>query len=152
MEHTILLVEDSDEDFLAFQRVLTQSKRVEDSLNLVRCEKGSEALDYLNRRGRFAMPAQSPQPALILLDLNLPGADGRAVLAQIKGDHRLRAIPIVIFTTSSNPRDVQECYAGGANSYVIKGVDYEQFKRSIRLLAEYWLTVNTYPHTAEVCF
>jgi CheY-like chemotaxis protein len=149
MEHTILLVEDSDEDYAAFYRVFTQAARVGDHLNLVRCTKGDEALDYLHGRGRFAAPARATTPALILLDLNLPGADGRAVLAKIKADDRLRAIPVVIFTTSSNPRDVQECYAGGANSYVVKGVDYAHFKRSIQLLAEYWLTVNTYPHSVE---
>jgi CheY-like chemotaxis protein len=150
MERTILLVEDSDEDYDAFCRVFKNTNPIKDKVRILRCARGDEALDYLHRRGRFSEPAPAPLPAFILLDLNLPGTDGRTVLIRIKGDKRLHLIPIIVFTTSSNPHDVQDCYANGASSYLVKDTDYQNFKRSVRLLAEYWLTVNTHPLLPKV--
>jgi CheY-like chemotaxis protein len=150
-EHTqtkfsILLVEDSDEDYLAFTRALRDTAV---TVSLPRCTRGEEALDYLHRRGRFADPAQAPRPALVLLDLNLPGMDGRELLTMIKGDEHLKSIPVMIVTTSRNPRDVEWCYQHGANSYQVKAVGYDQFRRAMRLLVEYWLTVCVLPTTAD---
>lgn len=147
MAHTFLLVEDSDEDFAAFCRAVHQAGW--DKVNIKRCVNGAEALDYLYGRGQFAETIQSSTSALILLDLNMPGIDGRMVLSRIKSDARLRVLPVIIFSTSSNPRDVQECYALGANSYLVKNADYDGFKRTIRLLCEYWLTIDTYANTME---
>jgi CheY-like chemotaxis protein len=143
---SILLVEDSDEDYLAFTRALRDTAV---TVSLPRCTRGEEALDYLHRRGRFADPAQAPRPALVLLDLNLPGMDGRELLAMIKGDEHLQSIPVVIETTSRNPRDVEWCYQHGANGYQVKAIGFEQFKHSLRLLVEYWLTVCVLPATAD---
>jgi CheY-like chemotaxis protein len=143
---SILLVEDSDEDYMAFTRALNDTAV---TVSLPRCTRGEEALDYLYRRGRFADPAQAPRPALVLLDLNLPGMDGRELLTMIKGDEQLKSIPVVVVTTSRNPRDVEWCYQHGANSYQVKAIGYQQFKDTMRLLVEYWLTVCVLPTTAE---
>jgi CheY-like chemotaxis protein len=142
----VLLVEDSDEDYTALVRAL-HGAAVTASLH--RCTRGEEALDYLHGRGRYAEPGQAPRPALILLDLNLPDTDGRELLATIKGDRHLKAIPVVIVTTSRNPRDVKWCYDHGANSYQAKPMDYAQFRDEMRLLVEYWLRVCVLPANAE---
>ena len=150
-EHTqtifsILLIEDSDEDYLAFTRALRDTVV---TVSLPRCTRGEEALDYLYGRGRFVDPARAPRPALVLLDLNLPGMDGRELLTIIKGDEHLKSIPVVIVTTSRNPRDVEWCYQHGANSYQVKAIGYEQFRNAMRLLVEYWLNICVLPTTAE---
>ena len=143
---SILLVEDSDEDYMAFRRALHDTAV---TVALPRCTRGEEALDYLHARGRFADPGQAPRPALVLLDLNLPGMDGRELLTLIKGDEHLKSIPVVIVTTSHNPRDVEWCYQHGANSYQVKAIGYQQFRDAMRLLVEYWLTVCVLPAAAE---
>src|SRR3712207_4925518 len=106
-EHTILLVEDSPEDY----EVTVRAFRKANLANPVqRCCDGEEALDYLYRRGRYADAARAPRPGLVLLDLNLPGTDGRQVLAQVKADPQLRSIPVVVLTTSADERDIEGCY------------------------------------------
>ncbi len=141
-QQTILLVEDSPEDFEATFRAL---RRAGLANPIARCEDGDDALDYLYRRGRHADPATSPRPGLILLDLNLPGTDGREVLAEIKADADLRAIPVVILTTSTDERDVERCYSSGANSYIKKPVDLEGFMRAIQRLKEFWFEIVIVP-------
>ncbi|MBS1212917.1 MAG: response regulator, partial [Proteobacteria bacterium] len=84
-------------------------------------------------------------PIVILLDLNLPGTDGREVLAEIKQDERLRQIPVVVLTTSSDERDIERCYQMGANSYIKKPVDLEGFMRAIQLLKDYWFEIVILP-------
>jgi CheY-like chemotaxis protein len=142
IRQTILLVEDSPEDFEATVRAL---RRAGLANPIARCEDGDEALDYLHQRGRFADPASSPRPGIILLDLNLPGTDGREVLADIKGDAGLRSIPVVILTTSVDERDVERCYSAGANSYIKKPVDLDGFMRAIQRLKEFWFEVVIVP-------
>ena len=112
---------------------------------MLRCETGDDALDFLHRRGRYADPSVSPRPAIILLDLNLPGTDGRDVLVEIKSARPLAPIPVVVLTTSADSRDVEACYAAGANSYVQKPVDLDGFMDAIRLLSEYWFDVVILP-------
>jgi CheY-like chemotaxis protein len=142
----ILLVEDSDEDYEALVRALNGTVL---RASLHRCTRGEEALDYLYERGRFAAPAPAPRPVLILLDLNLPGIDGRELLTVIKGDAHLKSIPVIIVTTSHNPHDIAWCYAHGANSYQVKPMDYTEFRNDMRLLAEYWLSVCFLPVNIE---
>ena len=103
---------------------------------------GQQALDYLYRRGDYSDPRNSPRPRLVLLDLRLPKIDGLEVLKEIKTDETLRAIPIVILTTSGSQRDVATAYAHHANSYVVKPVDFEQFTRLMSDLGYYWLGWN----------
>ena len=138
----ILLVEDSPEDFEATQRAFRKSGLKNP---LVRCEDGEQALDYLHRRGEYADPARSPRPGVILLDLNLPGTDGRQVLNEIKHDEHLRDIPVVVLTTSADERDITACYRAGANSYVQKPVDIDGFMKAIERLNGYWFEVVILP-------
>ena len=152
MTLTILLVEDSDEDFLAFQRAFQHANM---GHPIQRCTKGDEALDYLYRRGRYAAARDQPLPALILLDLNLPGADGRSVLSTIKGDPQLACIPVIIVTSSANPKDIDTCYQNGANSYLVKSVNFLKFRQQIGVLTDYWLNVAQLPGNQDVlgyCF
>ena len=132
----VLIIEDSPEDFEATCRALRRAGVVNP---IFRCQDGDELMDYLKHRGRFADSGSSPIPGLILLDLNLPGTDGREALTSIKSDDRLRSIPVVVLTTSSDERDIEGCYRAGANSYIQKPVDMEQYMRLVRVLAEYWL-------------
>jgi len=142
----ILVVEDNPEDFEATRRAFNRSGLVNP---LHRCVDGDSALDYLYRRGPYADPAASPRPGIILLDLNLPGTDGREVLAEIKADRRLKRIPVIVLTTSSDERDIQACYDAGANSYVQKPVDLHGFVEAIRRLREYWMEVALLPTSAR---
>ena len=138
----ILLVEDSPEDFEATVRAFNRSGLRNP---IVRCEDGDTALDYLHRRGRYAPPEQAPRPGVILLDLNLPGTDGREVLQEIKGTEELRQIPVIVLTTSTDDRDVTACYRAGANSYIQKPVDMDGFIRAIERLNGYWFEVVVLP-------
>jgi CheY-like chemotaxis protein len=138
----ILIVEDSPEDFEATVRALREA-RVASVIH--RCQDGDEALAYLYRRGRYANAAVSPRPGLILLDLNLPGTDGREALHVIKADPVLKAIPVIVLTTSSDERDIESAYLAGANSYIQKPVDMDDYMRLIRSVAEYWLNCVIVP-------
>lgn len=138
----ILLVEDSPEDFEATVRAFNRSGLRNP---IIRCEDGDSALDYLHRRGRYAGPEQTPRPGVILLDLNLPGTDGREVLQEIKGSEELRQIPVIVLTTSTDDRDVTACYQAGANSYIQKPVDMDGFIRAIERLNGYWFEVVVLP-------
>jgi CheY-like chemotaxis protein len=135
----ILLVEDSPEDFETAERAFRRSGLKNP---IIRCADGDEALELLFRRGRFA---DAPRPGVVLLDLNLPGTDGREVLAEIKADPQLKHIPVIVLTTSSDDRDVQACYKAGASSYIQKPVDLEGFMRAIERLNDYWFEVVILP-------
>lgn len=137
----ILVVEDSPEDFEATRRSLQRGGLLHP---LVHLGNGDEALDYLFRRGHFARD-RSPRPRLILLDLNLPGTDGREVLASIKADDDLRQIPVIVFSTSRDHRDVEACYRAGANSYVQKPVDLPEFRRALDSVKSYWFETVLLP-------
>lgn len=143
---SLLMIEDSDEDFAAFERIARQSA-IQNPI--YRCSDGDEALAFLRQTGRFADSTSVSRPSIILLDLNLPGVDGRDVLRQIKQDAELKTIPVVIFTTSSNPRDVNICYEQGVNGYLIKPIDISQLKRTIRLFFEYWFEVTLLPSAVK---
>lgn len=137
MSPPILIVEDSPEDFEATVRALREA-RVTSLIH--RCQDGDEALEYLQRRGRYTDVAPSSRPGLILLDLNLPGTDGREALNVIKSSSTLKAIPVIVLTTSSDERDIESAYQSGANSYIQKPVDMDDYMRLVRLIADYWFT------------
>jgi len=141
-QQPILLVEDSPEDVETTRRALRRSG-LNNPIHV--CTTGDEALDYLFRRGRYADPASSPRPGIVLLDLNLPGTDGRQVLEEVKNDGDVRHIPIVVLTTSNDERDVAACYRAGANSYIQKPVDLDGFMRAIERLNGYWFEVVILP-------
>src|SRR5687768_9948149 len=115
LQQSMLLVEDSPEDREATLRALNRAGLS----NPIHCvASGDEALDFLFRRGQYSDPQSSPRPSMVLLDLNLPGTDGREVLAEIKQSEHLKLVPVVILTTSTDERDIQGCYRMGANSYI----------------------------------
>ncbi len=139
---TILIVEDCEEDFeftkRAFQRAGLRNP-------LAHCWDGDEALDYLFARGDYAAEAKPVRPAVILLDLNLPGTDGREVLQEIKSNDDLKSIPVVVLTTSKDQRDIKACYDTGANTYVHKPVDAQAFFEAIQRLKNFWFEVAILP-------
>jgi CheY-like chemotaxis protein len=139
---TILIVEDSDDDFFATMRAF---KKTNFANPIQRCTNGDQALDYLFQRGEFSAPGKAPVPSIILLDLNLPGTDGREVLRLIKEDPTLMKIPAIVLTTSNAQQDIEQCYASGANSYVQKPVDLVGLINAIALLSEFWLHVSILP-------
>jgi two-component system response regulator len=141
-QNSLLLVEDSPEDREATIRAL---KRAGIANPIQCCINGDDALDYLFRRGKYVDPAVSPRPNVILLDLNMPGTDGREVLSQVKASGALKSIPVIVLTTSTDERDIEGCYQMGANSYVKKPVDLEGFMRSIQRLKDYWFEVVILP-------
>ncbi|MFQ5451480.1 MAG: response regulator [Nitrospinaceae bacterium] len=139
----ILLVEDSDEDFATTLRAFKKSGV---AYPVKRCVDGDDALDYLFRRGKFSDPKTSPRPDLILLDLNLPGTDGREVLVEIKSDPVLKKIPAIVLTTSSEDRDIQKCYDAGANSFLNKSVDFRKFVEKIQRFKDFWFEAALLPN------
>lgn len=100
---------------------------------------------FFNRTGSDVDRDRAPRPGLIVLDLNLPGIDGREVLRQIKQDPNLKKIPLVVFTTSNNPKDIEDCYHYGVNIYIVMPIDFAQLKRDIQTVMEYWFEVATLP-------
>jgi len=137
----ILLVEDSLADVHLTRRAL-QRARVASNLHVVR--DGVEAMAFVQNRGPYS---EAPRPNLILLDLNLPRKDGRAVLAEIKMDERLRSIPVVVLTTSLAPEDVRTCYQLHANCFLAKPVDLDSFTATILAIEEFWLSRVRLPPT-----
>jgi CheY-like chemotaxis protein len=140
----ILLVEDSPEDFETTERALRKSGLKNP---IFRCADGDEALDFLYRRGRYSDPQKAPRPGVILLDLNLPGTDGREVLNEVKTDPDLKQIPVIVLTTSKDDRDIEVCYRCGANSYIQKPVDLDGFMKAIERLNDYWFEVVILPRS-----
>ena len=110
---------------------------------------GQSALDYLFRREEYVDPTSSPRPHVILLDLRLPRMDGLDVLKTIKGDDALKSIPVVILTTSEAEKDVARAYYHHANSYLVKPVGFEEFKKLMDDLGFYWLGWNTHPDAQQ---
>ena len=138
----ILIVEDSPEDYEATVRGLRSSGVANP---IFHCEDGDEALDFLLRQGKYTDPEKSPRPGIILLDLNLPGTDGREVLSEIKKTDDLKKIPVIVLTTSSDERDVEQCYANGASSYIVKPVRFSGFMEAIQRLKDYWFEIVVLP-------
>ena len=142
----LLLIEDSDEDFAAFERILRKASITN---TIYRCVDGDEALDFLRHKGQYSDLTKAPRPAIILLDLNLPGTDGREVLEQIKQDEELKMIPVVVFTTSSNPKDIEICYRYGVNGYIIKPIDVKKLMRTVQVLIDYWFEAVILPNSVR---
>ncbi|MBI4737684.1 MAG: response regulator [candidate division NC10 bacterium] len=139
----ILLVEDNSMDMELTLRALRKHK-VSNPIAVAR--DGEEALDYVYQRGRFAQDA--PVPGLILLDIRLPKVDGIEVLREIKGHLVYRTVPVVMLTTSQEEADIRTSYELGANSYIVKPVDFDKFLDVVGRIDLYWLLTNTAPPAA----
>ena len=135
----ILLIEDNPGDVRLTKEVLMEGK-VRNNLQVV--GDGVEAMAFLRRENNYA---EAPRPDLILLDLNLPKKDGREVLQEIKADHQLRRIPVVVLTTSAADEDILRSYDLSANCYVTKPVDLYQFIKVVRSIEAFWLTIVSLP-------
>jgi two-component system response regulator len=135
----ILLVEDNPRDEALTLRALKKSNIVND---VVVTRDGVEALDYLLCTGAYADRETTVMPQLVLLDLKLPKVNGLEVLRKIRAEERTRRLPVVIFTSSSEEEDMIKSYDLGANSYVRKPVDFEQFLEATKQLGLYWLVLN----------
>jgi two-component system, response regulator len=141
-DSVILLVEDSRSDEALTMRALRRSNVLNE---VVVARDGPEALDYLFARGAFSDRDASDVPQLVLLDLNLPQLGGLDVLRIIREDPRTKLLPVVILTSSKQDKDLIAGYSLGANSYVVKPVDFAQFSEAVRQLGLYWLLVNQPP-------
>ncbi len=138
----ILLVEDNPQDLELAQRALRKAN----PMNRIQIARdGAEALDYLFCQGPHASRRIEDAPKVILLDLKLPRVDGLEVLRRIKADPRIRTIPVVVFTSSKEQKDVVESYELGVNSYIVKPVNFERFAEVVEQLGMYWLLVNQPP-------
>jgi two-component system, response regulator len=141
-EQAILLVEDNPDDEVLTLRALMKNNILN---KVIVARDGVEALDYLFGTGSHARRDVSLQPQLILLDLKLPKIDGLEVLRRLRADVRTRLVPVVVLTTSNEERDIISSYELGANSYIRKPVDFEQFMGAVKQLGLYWLVLNTLP-------
>jgi two-component system, response regulator len=138
----ILLVEDNPRDAELTIRALKKNNLAN---LLFTVEDGAEALDFILCRGKYAMRDSGHPPKVVLLDLKLPKVSGLEVLRTLKQDEKTRAIPVVVVTSSREDPDIKTAYALGANSYVVKPVDFDAFAEAVSSLGLYWLLVNQPP-------
>jgi CheY-like chemotaxis protein len=141
----ILLVEDNP---LEVELTLRPLRELDPATQIEVARDGEEALDFLLGRGAFRHRLGASLPRLVLLDLKLPKIDGIEVLRGVRGNARTCLIPVVVLTSSTDPRQLAQCYQLGANSYVPKPVKYEEFRAAIQTVGQYWLGVNQTPLTA----
>ena len=139
---SILLVEDNQDHA---ELTLKALKNGQGSHTVVWVKDGEEALDYLQRRGRWADESTSPRPGLVLLDVNLPKVGGHEVLRRIKSDAELRSIPVVMLTTTDRAEEVAASYQAGVNSFVTKPVKFSDFVDRIKNVKGYWILTNRLP-------
>ncbi len=138
----ILLVEDSTDDVLLTLRALQQANILNE---VIVARDGQEAVDYLKGEGQYDGRDRSDAPVVVLLDLKMPRMGGLECLKKIRSVNSLRHLPVVILTSSKEDQDICESYNLGANSYIQKPVDFEQFVQAIRTLGLYWLVLNVSP-------
>jgi len=139
IEVEILLVEDNPNDAELAIRAL---KKQNLSNNLIHVEDGAEALDFIFGTGSYAHRNTNNVPKVILLDLKLPKVGGIEVLQKVKSDARTKMIPVVVLTSSAEDPDIKKCYELGANSYIVKPVQFDNFAKTIANLGLYWVVVN----------
>ena len=139
----ILLVEDSPDDAELTIRAIGNNKLANRILHV---KDGEEALNYIFGTGSYVGLDVNDSPKLVLLDLKLPKVDGIEVLRCIKSDENTKCIPVVVLTSSNQDRDMKECYRLGANSYIVKPVEYDDFMKAVSDLSRYWLLLNQAPY------
>lgn len=138
----ILLVEDNPDHVELTIKALEQNN----VLNKVYVTTdGQEALDFMYHRGKYTDEKKFSRPGLILLDIRLPKVDGLEVLKRLKGDPQFKSVPVIMLTTSDRDEEIAESYAGGANSYVVKPMGFEDFVKKVREIKLYWTITNSLP-------
>ena len=142
----VLLVEDNPDDEALTLRALRKHNLANE---IIVARDGQEALDYLFGEGEYAGRDIHSLPQVILLDLKLPKVDGLQVLEQLRNTEHTRNVPVVVLTSSSQEQDMMRSYDLGANSYVRKPVDFEEFLEAARQLGLYWLVLNEVPYARE---
>lgn len=138
-EREILLIEDSPDDSELIQRALSS---VPHKHTIAWVKNGQEALDYIFCEGPFSSRSPDEKPCLILLDLKLPKVNGLEVLEKIKSNSSTRTIPVVVISSSKEPKDLDKAYELGVNSYVLKPINYKDFMRATEQIGMYWLLVD----------
>ena len=141
-KQVILLVEDNENDVILTLRAFKRSKVANE---IIVARDGEEALDYLFATGAHAGRDPAAFPQVVLLDIKLPKIDGLEVLARIRADERTRLLPVVMLTSSRQESDLERSYKLGANSYIRKPVDFNQFIEAVQQLGLYWLVINEAP-------
>jgi two-component system, response regulator len=141
-EVDLVVVDDNPHDVEFMLRALRR-QHVQRQILVLR--DGAEAVEFLLRQGTACSPAPTWLPRLILLDLKLPKLDGLEVLRRIKSDDRTRLIPVVVLTSSNEETDIRACYRLGANSYVVKPIEFAAFVRRVVEVGQYWLHANVPP-------
>ena len=139
----ILFAEDSVDDAILTIRALTKSGFTN---RLHHVKDGAEALDFIYCKGMYASRDIKKNPKVILLDLKMPKVTGMQVLEKIKSDPNLKSIPVVILTSSKEDPDIKKCYALGANSYIVKPVDSDNFFNAIKEIGMYWMIISEPSH------
>lgn len=143
---TILLVEDNADD-QELARMALEESRVANQVAVA--GDGAEALEHLFPEEGDGARFMDPPPAVVLLDLKLPKVDGMEVLRRVRGDERTRLLPVVVLTSSSEEEDIVDSYGLGANSYMRKPVDFDQFHDMVKQFGMYWLLLNEVPYGAR---
>lgn len=143
MKPIAILVADDDSDDRQLTAEAFAEAKLANDLRFV--EDGVEVFDYLNRRGKFANPVDSPWPSLLLLDLNMPRKDGREVLKELKADPRYAGIRVIVMTTSQSEADINSSYFLNAASYITKPVTFESLVDVVKALGKYWLEIVELP-------
>jgi CheY-like chemotaxis protein len=138
----ILLVEDNEGDIEMTQRVFRDGKS---ACNISVANDGSEALDCLFKRGNFV---NAPTPQLILLDINMPGMDGKRFLELMKQEQELKSIPVIMLTSSQSPKDIQECYERHASCYVVKPFNGQEYADALRRIVDFWSGLGRLPYSS----
>ena len=135
----ILLIEDNPDHVELIVKALRDNNVLSEVHVVV---SGEQAIDLLHQRGAYV---DTPRPGLILLDIKLPGMDGIEFLRRIKADPKLKLIPVVVLSTSESEKDIVGCYGCGANSYIVKPVDFRQFAKVVKEVKLYWIVINSLP-------
>ena len=139
----IVLLADDDEDDRMMAAEALREAGVTNKLQFV--TDGEDLMEYLYHRGRYAPPAHSPRPGLLLLDLNMPKKDGREALREMKASPAFRSIPVVVLTTSKTEEDIEQIYSLGANSFIAKPVSFEDLVQAMKVIGEYWFQIVRLP-------
>ena len=144
----VLLVEDNPNDA---ELTLNALRRRHLADHILHVQDGEEALEFLRREGRYAGQETEHALKVVLLDLKMPKMDGLKVLRAMKSDPCIREIPVVMLTSSREDRDLDEAYRLGANSYIVKPVEFDNYSETVSELGHYWLSLNQTPPAAATC-